>query len=546
MFAQQPPPPQAGPPAGTVEGRVVNEITGEGVRKARINLFLTGGGGPGGRRGGPPPPGAQIEGMTSADGSFRIDNVPPGSYRFWAERASFVYRRDPRRNDQALLEVGPGAVARVPDIKLSPAAVITGRVTDEDGDPVQGVTVQVNRYQYAGGKKQLIPQQSGSTNDLGEFRIHSILPGRYFLSASKSQGPPGPRGPSRPMPSNGPEQSYVTVFFPGTLDPGAAAPLDLAPGQEYRGADVRLSKTQVFRVRGVVSNLVSDPKERGWPSAVVYLYPDSAIRNMIAERRPSPIDTRTGAFEIRNVRPGSYYLVAQQAGGDHSLSGDARIEVGAGDVADVRVALSPNVPVKGRVAVEGTAQVDLRSLALQLVPTSGFSSYGPPVRISEDGSFQARNVPRVPHRVIATNLPEGFWVKAVQMDGRDAPDNVIAAASLVDVKLAPGAASVAGIVRDAKGDPVEGIKVTVAPEGTRSGWWELYRETTSSKDGSYRLANLPPGSYRVYAWEKLELGAHQDAKFLEPFESQSSPVALKEGETATVHPKPIAPPAGVL
>jgi hypothetical protein len=151
--------------------------------------------------------------------------------------------------------------------------------------------------------------------------------------------------------------------------------------------------------------------------------------------------------------------------------------------------------------------------------------------------------------VAVPGLPDGFYMKSVQWAGRDVADSEIdfsagAAGELV-VKLASGAGQVEGVVRDEKGDPAPNVKVTIAPEGTLASWWELYREVTSGNDGSFRLPNLRPGAYRIYAWQGIEPGAHQDPEFLKPFESRSSPINLAAGASVTVHPKPIAVP-GVL
>ena len=70
-------------------------------------------------------------------------------------------------------------------VKLMPAGIITGRVLDEEGDPVEAVSIQLLRPQYMNGKRQMTPQRGGVTNDLGEYRLSGIDPGRYLLSATK-------------------------------------------------------------------------------------------------------------------------------------------------------------------------------------------------------------------------------------------------------------------------------------------------------------------------------------------------------------------------
>jgi hypothetical protein len=525
---------------GSAEGRVVNTATGEGLRKVTVRIY----GSPGGRGG----PQSAAETVSEADGSFRFENVAPGTYRVAAERAGFVLARDPRRSDPAIT-VTPGAAARITEIRMIPHAVITGKITDEDGDPMQGASVQLSRYLYVAGKKQLLPVNSGTSNDLGEYRIHSVPPGRYVLVVSMGGGfpgggpPIGPRGPAR-VAGNQPDRSYVATYYPAGYDPAMATILELGPGQVFQGADVRMTKTTVYRIRGVVSGLVADSGRRGWPGAMVYLHPSSINRYVAADRRPTPVDTRTGSFELRGVRPGSYNLVVQQQGGQHNLTAHANVEVGEGDVEGVQMTARESADVKGRVVAEGNPP-DLGKTQIQLSPLAGFASSAPSSKPGDDGGFVLEKVAPLRYRASVPVLPEGYFLKSVEWSGRIAEDAVVdfsaGAVGLLSVNLEPGAARIEGVVRNDRGDPLPGVKVTIAPDAKFASWWELYREVTSGTDGTFQISNLRPGDYRIYAWTSLEPGAHQDPDFLEPFDRQSSPVSLRAGGQAVVHPKPIEP-----
>ena len=516
----------------SVEGRVVNDITGEGLRKAQVHLDGTGG------------RDAKRFVTTSApDGSYKFENIPPGTYSVSADRSGYVYPRAGRRRLDGV-QVAPGASTRVPDIKLAPNAAVSGRITDEDGDPVQGATVNASRFQFVMGRRLLITSQTATTNDLGEFRIHDLPPGRYLIGASKTGGfrGPGGREPERQGPDR--DRQFDTVYYPGGSNPAAASPLELGAGQDYRGANLVLPRVDVYKVRGHVDNIVAGSSRRGWPSAIVYLYSNSAAR--FAERRPAPIDVKTGTFEIRGVRPGSYTVVAQQQGGEHSRVGVVNVDVGSSDVDDVRLALLEGFDLRGTVIAEGAAQPDFKSVAIQLAPVANYSSVTPSARSKPDGSFEIKQVTPLRYRVAVTSLPPGYWLRSIAWAGQVVPDGVVdfsaGGASELGLKLAPGTGSISGLVRNSAGDGQPGLAVTIAPEAKYASWFELYKETVSQPDGSFKFDNLRPGNYRVYAWEKIETGAHQDPDFLKPHETNSSPVSLETDATVTVHPKPI--PAG--
>ena len=166
-----------------IEGQVLNGVTGEPLKKAALTLQIIG------ARGQP------TVTVTDAGGQFAIQNIDPGRYLLSAERNGFVRQsygsRSPNRPGTTLtLERGQ----RVTDIviKLMPQAVITGRILDEDNEPVSNVTVQPLGYAYVQGKRQLLPASSAQSNDLGEYRIHGLSAGKYYLMANFRK-PPGRR-----------------------------------------------------------------------------------------------------------------------------------------------------------------------------------------------------------------------------------------------------------------------------------------------------------------------------------------------------------------
>jgi protocatechuate 3,4-dioxygenase beta subunit len=69
--------------------------------------------------------------------------------------------------------------------RLIPAAVIAGRVFDEDGEAVPNATVTASREAYHEGRRTLATTAEASTDDLGSFRLFGLAPGRYYLSATE-------------------------------------------------------------------------------------------------------------------------------------------------------------------------------------------------------------------------------------------------------------------------------------------------------------------------------------------------------------------------
>jgi hypothetical protein len=61
---------------------------------------------------------------------------------------------------------------------------------------------------------------------------------------------------------------------------------------------------------------------------------------------------------------------------------------------------------------------------------------------------------------------------------------------------------------------------------------EFYRSAVTDKDGKFRMVNLPPGEYALYAWEDVEEGDWMDPGFLK--KSEGTAVTVLEGGVETL------------
>ena len=165
-----------------VDGTVSNKLTGTPVKSAHVIYVRTG-----------PEAGQQspISSDTDAAGHFSLQ-LGPGAYRLWVERNGYA-----RQNYGALSPVGEGSSLtlapgqQVHDVafQVVPLGAIAGRVLDEDGEPIQGVGIQVLRFNYANGHRQLISIGGSTSNDRGEYRVYGLPAARYLLLASLPNGP---------------------------------------------------------------------------------------------------------------------------------------------------------------------------------------------------------------------------------------------------------------------------------------------------------------------------------------------------------------------
>jgi carboxypeptidase family protein len=106
--------------------------------------------------------------------------------------------------------------------------VISGKIVDTDGDPLRGVGVTATAIPAEKTRRTGGAMHDGATNDLGEYRIADLPPGKYIVQASPPQNE-GPLPNPNEKAATKERLVYITTYFPGTLDERQAAAINLHP-----------------------------------------------------------------------------------------------------------------------------------------------------------------------------------------------------------------------------------------------------------------------------------------------------------------------------
>jgi hypothetical protein len=316
---------------GTIDGIVVNATTGEAIAGAQVTLFeaplgsagagITGGvlfGMTASSIGAPPPsppapprvteqsrPAAPAMTTTSADGRFSFKDVNAASYRIMVVANGYARQEYGQRaiNTQGRsFQLAAGENLRDLSIRLTPTGVVSGRISDDTGQPAVDVPVQLLRLAYNPQGKALQPAGAAIANDRGEYRLYGITPGSYYLNVGNGPGPtrrplqpggfaPGPPGPVGAI--------YAMSFYPGVSAVEQASLIEVKSGAEVV-ADMRVKRQQMYRVRGRVMD-----SRTGQPPARVSV--SLSYRNLNGGggsfSSGQGYDPATGAFELQNVMP---------------------------------------------------------------------------------------------------------------------------------------------------------------------------------------------------------------------------------------------------
>ncbi|MET0626759.1 MAG: carboxypeptidase-like regulatory domain-containing protein [Pyrinomonadaceae bacterium] len=510
--AQKPTRPERVPVSGRVVGEDGGPLAGVTVYAAARAQFT-----------GPRSPNT----VTSDEGgNFVFPALDPGLYTVGANLPGYVTEYDPQTGRPASVH-RPGEQALV---RLVKGGVVTGSVTDQQGQPLVALSVRAMRVRDLDGRAQSgFPFSSEDrTDDRGVYRIYGLQPGVYVVYAAGFQGggfgAPGAYG------------GDVPTFYPsGTRD--TAVEVAVRAGQDTAGIDIRYREEQGRRVTGTVELPAGSQPDFGLSVALTYagsLIPAGGVGlNLNSPER---------SFSIEGVADGDYEIQAAGGGreGPSLSSATQRISVRGADVTGLRLTLAPLASVSGSVRIEPAPEAERAAEPCKAVRTTGLPQETlvtanpdrprvparPVSRLlstrettpDETGDFSLRALEAARYRLSFRLFDESLYVRAVQLPG--AAQNAAGAArdvfelrpgqqlSGVAVRLAEGAAGFAGRVATAEGASPQTPPPTrvhlVPQERERAEDALRYYETAVSPDGAFSFKNLAPGRYLLLARAEAE------------------------------------------
>lgn len=508
-----------------IRGTVLAADTGAPVRRAQVRAMTNDG---------------KDNRVTQTDdqGRFELKDLVGGRYNLTATRAGYVtiqygQRRPNERGTP--VEVAPGGVLDKIVFGLPRGGVITGRLTDEVGDPLADAQVQAMRSTFMPGGRRLMPTgRMDTTDDTGAFRLHGLAPGDYIVTANaRNQMMSGPPGL---VPSA--EQGYAPTYYPGTPAMSDAQRVTVALGQEVSGITFAMTPTRVARISGRVTGGAAGDYE-----GFVSLSPeDMSGGPMMGGGAGLQSD---GTFEMTGVAPGRYVLRVQPRGNrrDEDPVGLLTLTVAGADLTGLVIPLQPPARITGRIEFEGGVPADAQPSQVRVFATTAdpmgnrFMMSGPP-RTNADFTFSVSGVTQPVF--LRTGMP-GWYLKAVYVEGDDlidtplvvAPGTVVAG---VRVVLSRTATTLSGVVRDDRGNASSSAAVVVFPgdDEKLTPQTRFLRSVRPDADGRYEFKGLPPyANYRIVAVESLEDGQVYDPDFIAGLRDRAERLALTDGETKT-------------
>jgi hypothetical protein len=460
-----------------------------------------------------------------ADGNFKVTGLSHGVYSIVAQAPGYVSVQDLSRK----YRVGESAI-----IRMARGGVITGRVTDEFGEPMVGVQVSADRVADSEGKPDKSAPTMGemnssrTTDDRGVYRIYGLEAGAYVVGVNVAS--PIFAGMGR------------TSREPPTYHPssprGAAVEVNLRGAEEVSGVDIRARGGRGRSISGTVSG---ETQGEGLISGVAVMLYGAADKHLAGAT------TLIGGqnFSLRGVEDGEYELKATRFSEsmDFALSAPRRVVVKGADLNGIELKLLKLGSVSGRVVIEApkaeckaaSDQFKVEETLIEMkrddrtpgVYASGLfpmeaGLYLGGATPEKDGGFIVKNLEAGRYRIGADLPDENWYVRAIAQAATPKPVDVAPAGlmlkqgekiSEIEMIIAQGAASLSGrVVPSREGAQLpKRLRVHLVPAETAAVDDLLrYAESPVRGDGSFEFKHIAPGKYLLHARQSSEKDANDD------------------------------------
>jgi hypothetical protein len=472
---------------------------------------------------------------TGADGSFEFSDLPPGSYALSAWRNGYTeYSCQASRECGQLLSLKSGQKVDDIVVRLDPAGVISGRIFDEDHDPVEGIQVYLLSVTFLpGGRRQISATSTAVTDDQGAFRIANISEGFYYVRAggliehsmeqvALKQG-------------RGETLQYGDTYYPGTSALSDATLLEVNPEVEANDIHFSVATEKTFTVKGKVVNggKGSQPK----PTEIHF------TKQSDAEQMFGPGGVTIGpdgSFELHGLSSGEYTLTAMTTRNGREVDeGYASVRIVDSNVRAI-IEVGRATEVRGKVEAPSGL-----SLAGKQITLESNSSVYHPSDISAAGQFDIGNVPPGEYTLAAMDsraAEELTYVKKARCAGKDyALQPLALAVGTVldcDVLLANDTGSVSGQVTENE-KPVAGFIVVLIPEAPELRHIPRYTVTAKTDAaGRYQIVGAIPGDYLLFAVPRSVDCQYFALDFADRNLDKAESVSLDSSESQVINLKP--------
>lgn len=495
MFLRQAP---ASPPDASnfhVTGTVVDAVSGAPVKEAEV--FLTRGQ-------------TTFTVLTLPDGLFVFEHLEAGKYSLSAKGKRYQLQAfNQHENFSTAIVAGDDQNTENLVFRLTPAASISGQVTDEFSEAVRDAQVMLFWEGITDGRQAVRMRNQTSTDDQGRYRFAGLQPGRYYLAVhaepwyaqhtlrsgnANSDVSPGFRAATEQNASL--DVVYPVTYYPHETEAARASMITLQPGDRAQ-ADFTLQPVPALHLKFAVRGTDQTQRMSIQVNQQIFGGPPIFTNAQI-------ISSDKDSIEVAGIPPGHLSVKLDMNADPANSKGVRSVQqeidatrdgtVNLNEIAD-EVAVSGKVEMTGTVGLPDQAAILLRSVEFG-------SEYF--ANISKEGKneFQIAGVKPGNYNLFLGNAP-GFYIDRVQAVEATVSGNSVTIGSATQVRLTirigQGVGRVDGVaLRDAK--PAAGVMILMIPNQSQNDPFQFHRDQSDS-DGSFTLQEVLPGRYTLVAIE---------------------------------------------
>lgn len=430
--------------------------------------------------------------ISTEDGRFEF-RVPAGKYSLRAGKHGYmVTGYDQHEQFWTAIVTGAGLDTEHLTLRVTPAAVLYGKVLDENGDPVREATVTVYFQNHVLGISQIRRWRTAQVDDQGMYEVPNLDAGVYFVGVQ-----------ANPWYAVHTNASALAENLPTDIDPS----LDVAYPVTYYGDVTESDEATPIPVRGG-DRLEADIHLNPAPALhLLFQVPEDGARglNVPDLQRPAFDDVEgvpnrsvqqvsPGVFEITGVPAGRYMVRMPDAEGQFEapmaidLTSSQELKGSSG---------TATAKVSFKVHVAG-AENPPSEIGIGLRTSKGAIHAG---RVDDKGNAEIANLIPGKYTVTAWSRGDVFSVAGMSNDSGPIPGRTLnvepGAALSVSIRLVGGSVKVDGFAKRS-GQAAPGAMIVLVPKNPEENP-DLFRRDQSDLDGSFTLQNVVPGSYSVIA-----------------------------------------------
>lgn len=458
-----------------------------------------------------PPREGGLETKTDFEGYYRITSVSPANYFVAAYRPGLVpLQQGSRSESPRAVSVSAGETVEGIDFQLVGGGVITGRVTNSEGQPLIEEPVMLKEVKPQPNPTLSLPNPamldfvSGifKTDDRGIYRVFGIPPGSYKVSVG---------APFAAFTAIRGQPSYRRTFYPGTTDEARARTIEVAEEGVIFNIDINVgSIVSTFSASGRIVN-----SETGHPLPDIGydLHIAAATAGSGGGQIPKAGSSNNkGEFKIENLPAGRYSVkISEPSSNAAAETGrffgeSASFVIRDSEVSGIEVKATKTSGVSGVVIVRNKSDKTILARASQVTllfevnPKAGGPYAFQTAKVEPDLTFSvhglkpgklkiwlnSREGELMGLRFSRMELPDSTTVREIEISGDRETTGV-------RVVLVYGSGSVRGLVKLENGSLPEGAKVSARitnEEGFYAGSWADSR-------GSFQIEAVPAGNYTL-------------------------------------------------